>query len=112
MANTLRTPFQGKDGRLNLDKGILTLYGKDKIERYNVKVTLDLPVVRAFLTKAYSDGKNPCYILRHITDKNKFTWSPTGLDRWDIWNDRFYSLSANTKHTEDVLLAMVRANVK
>jgi len=112
MANTIRTQFQGKDGRLNLDKGILTLYGKEKTERYNVKVTLDLPVVREFLAKAYKDGKNPRYIVRHTTAKNKFTWSQTGLDRWDFWNDRRYGLSPNTKHTAEVLVAMVRANVK
>jgi hypothetical protein len=112
MANVIRTQFNGFDGRLNIDKGILTLYGKENTKRYNVTVTLDLPVVREFLAKAYQDGKFPSNVLTHSTAKNKFSWNATGLERWDIWNDKMYRLSPYTEHTKEILSAMVRANVK
>lgn len=112
MVNTLRTQFQGKDGRLNIDKGILTLYSNKGTERYNAKVTLDLPVVQEFLAKAYQDGKYPSKTLIHETEKNIFLWFVKGLERWDINKDKPYRLSPNTEHTKKILSAMVRANVK
>jgi hypothetical protein len=112
MVNVVRTQFQGKDARLNINKGILTVYNGEKTKRYNVKVELDLPIIREFLATAYANGKNPSKSLAHKTEKNGFIWDKKGLTRFDFMKVKVYTLSPNTKHTTEILQAMVRANVK
>jgi hypothetical protein len=112
MTNVLRTQFKNKDSRLNIAKGILTLYSGEKTERYNVKVELDLPVIREFLKTAYANGKYPTKGLSHKAKKNGFIWNKSGLTRYDFMHSKVYKLSPNTEHTTRILQAMVRANVK
>jgi hypothetical protein len=116
MANVIRTQFNGFDGRLNIEKGILTLYGKNKTERYNVTVTLDLPVVREFLNTAFKAGKSPTKKLLHNTKLNTFIWADDQLgsyvQRFNRNTGTLVNLQPGTEHTKDILQAMVRANVK
>ncbi len=112
MANVIRAQFQGKDGRLNIDKGILTLYGGSKPVKWDITKRETTELLREFLNAALDRGQGPNFSLFHATNKNSFKWDPNGLSRVNFTTDVFSWLLPNTKHTKDILSAMVRANVK
>lgn len=118
MANVIRTQFQGKDGRLNIDKGILTLYGGSAPIKWDIRNREVVPLLREFLNTAYAQNKAPTKTVLHRTNKNSFAWGTDSnlgvavLERWDLTSGILKTLHPNTEHTKDILSAMVRANVK
>ena len=114
MANVIRAQFQGKDGRLNIDKGILTLYGGSAPVKWDIRNREVVPLLREFLNTAYAQGKVPTRGIVHKTPKNTFAWGVIGdlVERYNLVKDSTTFLLPNTKHTKDILSAMVRANVK
>jgi len=117
MANVIRTRFQGKDGYLNIDKGVLTLYGGSKPAKWDITKRENTKLLREFLNTAYAAGKGPSLgSLFHATLKNKFRWTFNDdmnlVMRFDKSKQVTTGLFPNTDHTKAILSAMVRANVK
>jgi hypothetical protein len=114
MANVIRAQFQNQDGRLNIDKGVLTFYGGDKPVKWDITKRETTELLREFLSTAYSLGKLPSRGIVHKTPKNSFGWNVTTpfVERYNLQNEKHYTLLPGTKHTKDILSAMVRANVK
>jgi len=113
MTNVIRTSFQGKDGYLNITKGILTLYGGSKPVKWDITKQETTELLREFMNTAYLNGKLPSKGLYHRTNKNSFIWGveKTTLERWNLTKNTFETLKPNTDFTKAVLSAMVRANV-
>jgi hypothetical protein len=117
MANVIRTQFQGKDGRLNIDTGILTLYGGSAPVKWDITKRETTQLLRDFLNAAYSKGKHPNKILVLITNKNVFEWAENvkrgwKVCRWNLVEDTYSVMRPNIQNTKEILSAMVRANVK
>jgi hypothetical protein len=117
MANVIRAQFQGKDGRLNIDKGILTFYGGDKPVKWDITKRETTELLREFLNSALVADKRPTEFLIHITPNNNFHWASgevTGpvLARRRRGSPKWEALNPNTNHTKAILSAMVRANVE
>lgn len=114
MANVIRAQFQNQDVRLNIDKGILTFYGKGKPVKLDIRNRKVVPLLREFLNTAYSLSKVPTKGIVHKTPKNTFAWGVmTNLvERYDLVKDNLTFLLPHTEHTKAILSAMVRANVK
>lgn len=112
MANVLRTQFFNQDGRLNLDKGILTFYSENEPYRIDVRKTENSIVVMEFLNKALADGKTPSKNLYHETNKNRFLWSKGKLKRFNVTKNTTENLLPDSEFTKKILLNMVRAYVK
>lgn len=117
MANVIRAQFQNQDGRLNIDKGVLTFYGGDKPVKWDITKRETTELLREFLSTAYSLGKLPSKGLYHETPHNRFAWYKTNTGtaaviRRNHTEHKTAELSPNTEHTKAILSAMVRANVK
>ncbi len=116
MANVIRAPFQGLDGRLNIDKGILTLYGHKQPMKWDITKKETTKLLREFLNTAYQKGKGPSQFIQYTTAKNKFYFGEgvrgAFLQRLDFTTNTISSLKPNTGFTKSILSAMVRANVK
>lgn len=116
MTNVIRTRFQGKDGYLNITKGILTLYGGSAPVKWDITKRETTELLREFLNTAYAAGKHPTKVLALATDKNLFEWVDNvkrgwAVGRWNLVKDTYSILKPNTDHTKAILSAMVRANV-
>jgi hypothetical protein len=117
MANVIRVTYEGFDGRLNIDKGVLTLYGGKSPTKWDITKKENTNLLREFLNTAYAKGKHPSKILIKGTGKNLFEWvfyAEKGwvLGRWNIKADTYSVLKPDTEFTKKVLSALVRANVK
>jgi len=111
MTNVIRTRFQGKDGYLNISKGILTLYGGSKPVKWDITKRETTHLLREFLNTALKRGQGVKFKLFHEINKNSFNWDSNGLSRVDYTKDIFSWLYPDTDHTKAILSAMVRANV-
>jgi hypothetical protein len=117
MANVIRVTYEGLDGRLNIDKGVLTLYGGKSPAKWDITKKENTNLLREFLNTAYAKGKHPKRMLLKLTGKNLFTWAYDteagwNLNRYNCSEDCYSVLKPDTEFTKKVLSALVRANVK